>query len=390
MQRELGSFLIGSLSEMKKNGKLSFEYSLQREEGQWKPSQKSLLIHSAIIGMDIPSIYIEKVVDNEMKKEVYVVIDGVQRLSTLISYLDNKFALSKDTEDVTIFDKTYHIACKKFSQLPKEIQEHLLHQKIDTKELINYSRDEIEEQFYRLNNGSEFSKQQIIKVKLGEKLAKEFEPIENLDFWDRTGLSKAQKKHGIKTYLALQTIMLVSGEDYGCKFGGTQTEKYAEKINAIYNDNSQTDEAISARQELMDNISKCKQIIEKAHLCLNDDDYINKFLKTSNIPQILAFVNEFMENYEGTKIKRRNGDYVINTTVDEDFLMNFFNEFVENVTSDDIFEIGSPEEVYLQNTGAGSTGKEKAEGRLNAIRAAYDNYCEKTEIGDYVEEGFCA
>ena len=80
-------------------GNISFSHKLQRPIGQWNTKKKSLLIHSLLSGFPVNPIYI---VDQD--GSLYT-LDGSQRTSTCIAYLNNEFSLSKDTPDVTITSK---------------------------------------------------------------------------------------------------------------------------------------------------------------------------------------------------------------------------------------------------------------------------------------------
>ena len=108
-----------------KKGNISFSHKLQRPVGQWNTRMKSLLIHSLLVGFPVNPIY---VVDQE---GIIYTLDGSQRTSTCIAYVNNEFALSKDTPNITItsnengesITKEYEIAGKKFSQLDVDLFE---------------------------------------------------------------------------------------------------------------------------------------------------------------------------------------------------------------------------------------------------------------------------
>ena len=113
------------IKDQAKKRNISFNHKLQRPTGQWSPLEKSLLIHSLLIGFPINPIYV--VSENG---KIYT-IDGSQRTSTCIDYLNDKFALSKNTPDIVLIsndeengtiETTYELAGKKFSKLDPEVQ----------------------------------------------------------------------------------------------------------------------------------------------------------------------------------------------------------------------------------------------------------------------------
>ncbi len=91
------------------NKELILNPDFQRNE-VWKIKQKSRLIESILIKIPIPSFYIDA--RDESK---WIVIDGLQRLSTIIKYIKDDFPL-KDLEFLK------ELEGKKFSELERNFQ----------------------------------------------------------------------------------------------------------------------------------------------------------------------------------------------------------------------------------------------------------------------------
>ena len=147
-----------------KTGDICYDELYQRDVGQWTKEQNSLLIDSIIKRYSIPALWFERTI-----KFNYNVIDGRQRINAIVTYINDGFKLDKDLDPVTFMDDNEdgdevkiveEIAGKKFSQLSKELQHRILKYPMDIILMLDYSEDEKEEQFYRLNNGSLFTKQQ--------------------------------------------------------------------------------------------------------------------------------------------------------------------------------------------------------------------------------------
>ncbi|GFI32384.1 hypothetical protein IMSAGC013_03783 [Lachnospiraceae bacterium] len=69
--------------------------------------------------------------------------------------------------------------------------------KLEVKLLAGFSDEQIEDQFYRLNNGATFTKSQKANVKLGTELAGKIKEIEESDFFEnRAVFSNLQRKRG--------------------------------------------------------------------------------------------------------------------------------------------------------------------------------------------------
>jgi len=90
-------------------GELNLNPDFQRNE-VWKIKQKSRLIESILIKIPIPSFYIDA-----RDEANWIVIDGLQRLSTIIRYMKDEFKL-KDIEFLKELDG------KKFSELDRNFQ----------------------------------------------------------------------------------------------------------------------------------------------------------------------------------------------------------------------------------------------------------------------------
>lgn len=118
---------------------------IQRPAGEWKSEQKKTFIDSLINGYPIPPLMVVK------KGTQKLLIDGQQRLSTVISFIGGKF---KTLEN----DNKSEISKKSFAQLPNEVQEKLKQSEI----LIQYVQNSVDpndvtfifEIFKRINTGS--------------------------------------------------------------------------------------------------------------------------------------------------------------------------------------------------------------------------------------------
>jgi hypothetical protein len=87
--------------------------NLQREL-VWTIEQKRELINSVLIGRHIPHCAIINIVDPENEsKDILQIIDGKQRLSTLVDFIENKFTIE--------LEGTYYL----FGELPQDYQQAL-------------------------------------------------------------------------------------------------------------------------------------------------------------------------------------------------------------------------------------------------------------------------
>ena len=82
-------YSVQYLYDLMKKGKIILEVPFQRKQ-IWKPDQASSLLESIIMNVPIPPLYFA-----EEENGSWLVLDGLQRLSSIKNYYDNEFALSK-------------------------------------------------------------------------------------------------------------------------------------------------------------------------------------------------------------------------------------------------------------------------------------------------------
>lgn len=77
MEKRISFYDIEDLIERMDDENLTFDYPIQRADGQWDKSQKALLIDSVLKGYIIPHVYIVK--DGTEDFSPMSVLDGKQR-----------------------------------------------------------------------------------------------------------------------------------------------------------------------------------------------------------------------------------------------------------------------------------------------------------------------
>jgi len=150
----LDGFKVSDFYRLKDEFKLHPDY--QRDNNVWTKRQKTLFIDSIINGYLIPSIYIESTPRRgSSKQERWSVLDGQQRLTTILEFSDDELELSDDF--VYFADRSIMAKGMRLSTLRKEYP--LIARKFDTFTIPTIiveaeSTDEIEEMFERLNSST--------------------------------------------------------------------------------------------------------------------------------------------------------------------------------------------------------------------------------------------
>jgi hypothetical protein len=192
----------------------------------WKPKQKSKLIESILIRIPLPTFYIDT-----RNEDQWVVIDGLQRLTTIFTYMDNQFKLTNleympelNGKYWKSLDRKYQRKIEKYSLLcnlirpgtPSKIASNIF-QRINTLG----TKLEIQE----IRNAMFIGK----STKLLTKLSKSNEFIEIITEKKKKTYSRRKEDHAI--ILRYLSFKLINYMDYKTNDMPTFLENTMEKIN---------------------------------------------------------------------------------------------------------------------------------------------------------------
>lgn len=327
--------------KMIKRGTLSFDFAIQRVQGQWDKGQTNDFIHSILQGYDIPPIYIIK----EGREEIadMSILDGKQRLTQIFDFYNDKFKLNKDFHEVVIYERengkieqqVYNLSGLTFSQLPDELKTLFLEYELPVVLLHEYTKEQIEIQFYRLNNGSVFTKQQKANALLGNTLAEEIKKLSFHDlFEDKVALTAAQKKNGNVVACILQMLMLLEEYKY-TSFSSQEVINFAK----WYKNNW--------KQQTLDYL---RELLDKLYMLSAD----NEKFKIMHLPSLVMNIHE----WGGL-------DLEIGVELSEEDYMNFLSDWTSHLCE---------ESGYLNYCGQASTSRAKVEGRINTMSQCLRKY----------------
>src|ERR1700730_18691109 len=85
----------------------------QRDAEQWDERKESLFIESILNNLTIPAFFFSQIEDQKIE-----VVDGQQRLTTILKYADNKFSLSDSDSMVYLTPQSVHYRGKLFHDHP--------------------------------------------------------------------------------------------------------------------------------------------------------------------------------------------------------------------------------------------------------------------------------
>lgn len=202
------------------------KHRLQRREGVWNKESKSLLIDSLLRG------YIVNPIHTILEGGKQYVIDGVQRLDTISTFLNDKFALSKNLKPVEIENVEYEICGKKFSQLDQPVKDEIQSSQIQVYEITEYTDKDVREMFSRLNSGKSLNSVQKMTPLMSDYMSDAIFDIVSHPFFEKV-LTPAQFKSSVDQSIALEILMLcANGNDYTISsFSRKDKEKFIEFYN---------------------------------------------------------------------------------------------------------------------------------------------------------------
>lgn len=176
------------------NKSITFENTIQRGY-VWDIKRKSLLIESMIIGYPIPAFY---AVRGENK--VFDMLDGKQRSQAIVSYCNNEFPLTGVSEE---YEGKY------FEELSEDTQDEIKSYSLTIYYFEDITDEEINEMFYRLNNGKALTAIELTRVK-----AKSFDKIKELASHEifKSALKESQINRYTNEDIVIKSLIMLNCE----------------------------------------------------------------------------------------------------------------------------------------------------------------------------------
>ena len=206
-------FSVSQFLDWQRQGTLDLSPIFQRRP-VWKKPAKSQLIDSLVRGFPIPIILLRQVQDLDNLTMTMEVVDGQQRLRTLLAYIE-PFCLQdfQESSDTVVVQRTHNaeISGKPFAKLPDEIKQRLLAYELSTHVFPSTTGDELVFRiFARLNStGLSLNKQELRNSEFhGEFKTLIYDlSFEYLDAWrqwrifSNDAISRMDEAEGVSEYV---------------------------------------------------------------------------------------------------------------------------------------------------------------------------------------------
>jgi hypothetical protein len=215
------TYSINDFVEWDAQKQLTLNPAFQRR-AVWSDKAKSYLIDTILRGKPIPKVFIRQRLNVTTKTSVREVVDGQQRLRTILSYVKDGFAIARGQHP--------EYGGLRFSQLPEEVQAQVLSFEIAVDLLINLPDPEILDIFARLNsyavilneqekiNASHFGPFKVLADKIG---------FDYNAYWTKQGILTPQQILRMQEVNLVADIMIAMIE-------GIKSKKQIKKYYAQY------------------------------------------------------------------------------------------------------------------------------------------------------------
>lgn len=196
LERNSNNINIATFWENCQLGKYHFDPDYQRPSDVWSYSKKSFLIDTILKNFPMPPIFLHQHIDTDTGKTIYDVIDGKQRLTTIIAFIKNEVCIPDDFSNDAYGDEVLNgLFFKDFDEMNLSEWKKVFWKYELTIEYVDTDQiDIVNNIFDRLNrNGEPLTNQELRNAKFhNSDFYKLVERCSKIDFWQNS-LSKLER-----------------------------------------------------------------------------------------------------------------------------------------------------------------------------------------------------
>lgn len=286
MQRSSLPVGISTLKKWKEDMEILHDnLPFQRHSGMWSSIVQSNLIWAILADSYIPPIVLlkDKVGEGKKGKDVfnYSILDGLQRLTTIFSFINGEFLLHSATEDVEIDDEVYELSGLSYEELSDVCKDRIQGYRFSVQCLENYTMEEAEKLFYNINSGVALSSVQRSKSKMGTEMISFLNELLRGNFFTQAiNITERQARAEDDLLCLLQGLILQDNIESGYVYKNISTGtclNYAASLRNNYGDSHKSDLACL--------VHYLDEAFPQKH----------KFLRKNNVPIVLVIAGKAME-----------------------------------------------------------------------------------------------
>lgn len=354
VERVVTTYDVTWLLDLHKNKQLDLDPSYQRKS-VWTPKDRRFFMDTVFRNYPSPAIFLHKTIDDSTGNTTYHVVDGKQRILTILMFVQNKFSLAQDFGDQQFNAKRW----KDFDETPA-IKRLLWNYRITIEELDDASFPDINDVFSRLNkNANKLTPQELRHARFDGWLISFLEAEVQEDIWKTFKIrTTAKEKRMTDVQNVSELAAIILREDVS---GFSQDD--LDQLFADHDDPS-AEESEFDTEAFVQNFMRTRNILEKLE---------------SNWGTITASAQPFFNFYTLWAALYRNP---IQSSELEDFAQRYasFMDAVKNYQLEDAtedtpkFESIDGPDLYVAKYKAASIGamteEPKRRDRLRALESA--------------------
>ena len=196
---------ISDIKDWNELGNLEIQPDFQRRS-VWSKSARIMLMDTILRGIPMPKIFLANSIRQEQNSTYRVVIDGQQRISAILDFLQNKFSLERPYPGQE--------NGKYFRDLDRATQNRFLCYQIDFNEAVNLSEEEVREVYTRVNKYTfPLNKQELRRADFPGDFLDVSEKLSTNDFFDHFRIFSPinRRRFGDVEYVSELLAALVDG-----------------------------------------------------------------------------------------------------------------------------------------------------------------------------------
>jgi hypothetical protein len=213
-------YTVSDFLDWQRTGALDLRPYFQRGS-VWRPKAKSFLIDTLLRGFPIPIIYIQTKTDPKTKRSIRRVVDGQQRLRTILAYIDKESLKDRNESDDFTLMRVHNarLAGTEYEALAPELQDRIMQTELSVHVLPDSVTDKtLLEIFARLNStGVRLNDQELRNANFhGEFKSLVYElSYDQIDRWTDWGTFNPQGLAQMKEIELLSDVVLMLLEGPG-------------------------------------------------------------------------------------------------------------------------------------------------------------------------------
>lgn len=183
--RESNTVTIATFYENYLLKKYNFDPACQRKS-VWDEERESFLIDSIMKNFSIPPIFLHQKINDDTGKTIYDVIDGKQRLNSIIKFIENKISLPDNFSDDTFGDEALNgLKFEDFNNVSPEYKKNFWRYNIPVEYIDTEDEETVNAVFDRLNrNGVPLNPQELRNAEFNKtNLMKLINDLSIQNFW---------------------------------------------------------------------------------------------------------------------------------------------------------------------------------------------------------------